>query len=255
MRASCDSRAVRHSSQEHPPSPTPVLRAELQVPERIERNNQGNNDREHRTQIWLTVGTWLAFIAAAVYAAIAYKQKVTMDATFNEVAKQTTIQRQHAVGTEAAMVELSIAPSNTGISIGPVNRRIIAARDVTLKFKAQRLTLPDLRPIEQPIEDELVQKTVPNTDHGGAFLGKEFSLPGYTSATFGQLQAMRETIKVEGTFSFNDGFDNVTSSPICVYWLTYQRSQTIAGFNQFVDCKGFEITLGNILKEKKQQTK
>ena len=72
----------RHSSQEHPPSPTPVLRAELQVPERIERNNQGNNDREHRTQIWLTVGTWLAFIAAAVYAAIAYKQKVTMDATF-----------------------------------------------------------------------------------------------------------------------------------------------------------------------------
>ncbi len=68
-------------------SPQPVVvEAELQIPEAIERDHGTRDDRAHRQQIWLTVGTWLAFGAAAIYAAIAAYQlgetkKVVQQAT------------------------------------------------------------------------------------------------------------------------------------------------------------------------------
>ena len=68
-----DIRAIREQQegsnkhQEIPPDP-PVLSAELQIPERIERNSQANSNREYRVQKWLAFGTWLAFAAAAVTA-------------------------------------------------------------------------------------------------------------------------------------------------------------------------------------------
>lgn len=58
------------ANQQHQQEP-PVLRAELQIPERIEKERKAQNDRQHCLQVWLTIGTWLAFIAASVYAGIA----------------------------------------------------------------------------------------------------------------------------------------------------------------------------------------
>jgi hypothetical protein len=51
-----------------------IVQAELQVPEAIERDHGRRDERTHRQQTWLTVGTWLAFVAAAVYAGIATLQ-------------------------------------------------------------------------------------------------------------------------------------------------------------------------------------
>lgn len=48
--------------------------AELHTPEDVERRHSANDDRQYRLQLLLTVGTWLAFIAAAIYAGIATRQ-------------------------------------------------------------------------------------------------------------------------------------------------------------------------------------
>jgi hypothetical protein len=45
--------------------------------------------KAHRQQIWLTWGTWLAFLAAGVYAGIAARQLHTMRRTFEETQRQT----------------------------------------------------------------------------------------------------------------------------------------------------------------------
>jgi hypothetical protein len=55
-------------------APTPIFRAELQIPETIEAENRANNRRNYKLQKWLTAGTWLAFIAAASYAYLALRQ-------------------------------------------------------------------------------------------------------------------------------------------------------------------------------------
>jgi heme exporter protein D len=66
-----DAAEAQNQKQEQEP---PILRAELQVPETIERQRSERDDRHYRVQVWLAVATTLAFVAAAVYAGIAVFQ-------------------------------------------------------------------------------------------------------------------------------------------------------------------------------------
>lgn len=69
--AICDEyKAQNENRNQETPQPV-IVQAELKVPEATERDHGYRDDRAHRQQVWLTVGTWLAFIAAAIYAAIA----------------------------------------------------------------------------------------------------------------------------------------------------------------------------------------
>jgi hypothetical protein len=52
----------------------PARLAELRIPAEERAKNDAYRDKAHRQQVWLTWGTWLAFIAAAVYAGIAARQ-------------------------------------------------------------------------------------------------------------------------------------------------------------------------------------
>ncbi len=66
-------KAARESKQEPLPVPLPVL-AELRTPEADKTENRTQYKESRRLQILLTLGTWLAFLAAAIYAGIAARQ-------------------------------------------------------------------------------------------------------------------------------------------------------------------------------------
>jgi hypothetical protein len=51
-----------------------ILNAELQIPEDVKREKRASDVRQYSLQILLVIGTWLAFLAAAVYAGIANSQ-------------------------------------------------------------------------------------------------------------------------------------------------------------------------------------
>jgi hypothetical protein len=66
-------KAARENKQAQLPIPLPVI-AELQLPE-ADKTERRSQHKENRTlQIWLIVGTWLAFLAASIYAGIAAAQ-------------------------------------------------------------------------------------------------------------------------------------------------------------------------------------
>ena len=76
-------KAARDNKQQPLPMPLPVV-AELQLPE-TEKTQRRTEYRESRTlQIWLTVGTWLAFLAASIYAGITYYQLKTANEALND---------------------------------------------------------------------------------------------------------------------------------------------------------------------------
>jgi len=58
-----------------------VLRAELQIPEDVKRDQGSRDNRQYGMQRWLTIGTWLTFIAAAVYAGFNYDMLRQMERT------------------------------------------------------------------------------------------------------------------------------------------------------------------------------
>lgn len=72
--AICDEYKTQQENNRNQAPPSVVINSELQVPEATERDHRRRDDRAHRQQIWLTVGTWLAFGAAAIYAGYAARQ-------------------------------------------------------------------------------------------------------------------------------------------------------------------------------------
>lgn len=101
---------AREESEPQPPSPPtiPKTQPKCKNPEK-ENTYQKKGYRLQRcylkVQIGLLIATTLAFIAASIYAWVAYRQWCTMDATFKEVEKQTaaTIKSSNAA-TDAVKV-------------------------------------------------------------------------------------------------------------------------------------------------------
>ena len=112
------------------------------------------------------------------------------------------------------------------------------------------MTLPNETPIERSING-MFSATVPPVSKGGIPTMKEYSLPGYTPKAFDAMRQMKQTIRVEGDFSFDNGFGDIESSHVCQYWLTFYPPQG-GGSNGFIPCEGFQDTIRNILKAQKE---
>jgi hypothetical protein len=80
------------------PIPLPVL-AELQIPEAQETKQTSQYERNRTLQIWLTVGTWLAFLAAAIYAGISLK-------IWGEMKEQTRVQRDVYITSQRPWIKI-----------------------------------------------------------------------------------------------------------------------------------------------------
>ena len=85
----------------------------LQTPEADRIHARTYRKNNFIVQVTLAVGTWLAFIAAAIYAGIAARQASIMNQTYGQIQKQTMLMRQQMVGTQAAtlVITLSFVPS------------------------------------------------------------------------------------------------------------------------------------------------
>ncbi|MBB5058189.1 hypothetical protein HDF16_002903 [Granulicella aggregans] len=84
----------------------------LPISEDVRQNERTEDDTNQRlrhrqnisVQVVLTIGTWLAFIAAGIYADIAWKQKRVMDDTFGEIQKQTLAAEQSAEASDRSSI-------------------------------------------------------------------------------------------------------------------------------------------------------
>jgi len=64
----------RSDQNQQPQLPPPILRAELHIPEDKDGAKKKHEDRQHRVQVWIVIGTWAAFLSASIYAYIAVRQ-------------------------------------------------------------------------------------------------------------------------------------------------------------------------------------
>ena len=64
------------------------------------------------------------------------------------------------------------------------------------------------------------------------------------------MKRTEETVKVEGEFSYDNGFGDVFRQPVCLYWLIGIQNVTEdeGGANGFYPCEGFDVRMKNVLK-------
>jgi hypothetical protein len=122
--------------------------------------------KAHRQQVLLTVVTFLAFLAAAIYAAIAARQLSVMDQTLqeattqtrisqgnlNEIQKQTSLLRQQLIGTQGALIEVGyeFASLDNKLTITVTNRGVVTATAIDLTLEARRETINSGHVLDRP---------------------------------------------------------------------------------------------------------
>jgi hypothetical protein len=162
------------------PTPAPVLRAELQIPERTERANQANSDRDYRAQKWLTRGTWLAFLAAAAYAGIAECTRRTMVETVNEARHANELTKKLLRGTYAAVLHPDIALSGDVVSISFTNSGKVISGHLDARGTIVRKVTPTYRGNGRSQPFEIKKDQIAPFPDAGAVVHNECILDGFS---------------------------------------------------------------------------
>jgi hypothetical protein len=170
-------RAIRDTSeaanQTRKEIPQRLLELRVSADEKTEA--QSYRHRAHTQQVILTWGTWLAFGAAAIYAAIAARQLRTMNRTYFEMQKQTAasqcaakaaqqqadLARRELVGTFSA-AQPAEPPGPTpfpqtvellrwqGLHVHFLNAGKVPATDFSAEATMTKYSLPSFEPIGSP---------------------------------------------------------------------------------------------------------
>jgi hypothetical protein len=119
-------KAASESKQNQLPVPLPVI-AELQIPEADKTERRTQYDRSHGLQIWLTVGTWLAFIAAAVYAGIAAYQLKAMRGQLEQIVKQYPELQKSAAAAKSSAETAATMLTNAQLQFRTEQRPYLSA--------------------------------------------------------------------------------------------------------------------------------
>jgi hypothetical protein len=255
--------AAVNASNEHIPAHIKAQR---------DRENS-NRDRELRLQkhvlypMWVTAGaTCLAFAAAAYYAGVAYRQQVTMSDTFGQIKQQTALMRQETIGNQGAILVFDPALSAPAIvaSVRPIPGRV-AAKDVRVRMIAQRISLPDKKPIGNPIPCDIdVAQVVASESPSLTLLSGSIHacyLPDFDQLAMDEIMHTRQSVSIRGTFSYTNGFDELKTQSFCRVYLGYRFSGFIRGDSShptsgedasFHDCADFDGDLRRALEFKKK---
>jgi hypothetical protein len=174
--------------------------------------------------------------------------------TYALIREQRLLTRQQVVGTQAAELGLQItlySPDNT-LSVSFDHRGVVAAKNVRLAFRAVRKKIPSLQDIGSPISRTIFEPLYSKDSY--LHQQHDFSLPGLTPNEFEAMKRTEQTVKVDGDFSYDNGFGDILRYPVCLYWLIGIQNVTAdkGGANGFYPCEDFEVRMNNVLKARRE---
>jgi hypothetical protein len=203
-----------------PQKPAPVLASESCIPKTVCHQEEAATERR-KVPDWLKfVVNVLTLAAVTWYACEARKQRVAMDHTFEQVQKQTTLQRQQLVGTQGAVVTLNGTPvwdtENQRLTVNVVNRGGVTGMITSFRAILQRKRLRDQTPIGDPVTMQIYNREMPKAE--GVDLGKGLPWP------LPQVKDQRkwpgdEIVTMSGQYSYTNGFDDTISHDFCFLWI------------------------------------
>lgn len=205
--------------------PERVIRAEREIQEYTQRENRTYQKLGLWIQLMLVMGTWLAFIAASIYAGITAYQAQIMSGTLSEVQKQTTTLRQQLVGTQAAVIDIIEKPTwlpstkEVTITIKNTNPTGIIGKVNGIQMLLQRRTWPGEKPIGKPF---VFASNVPEVLlRGGEPWGISRNLPWSLPSTLSDQSKWPgdEYVTFEGNFVYDNGFGETIPNRFCYLWL------------------------------------
>jgi hypothetical protein len=211
---------------------------------------------------------FLGFIVLCGYAAYTIRiyhanhvAAVAAQKTLCEIQKQTTLMRDETIGTQGAILEfepsLSVPAIVTAVRAVPGR---VAAKNVEVKLTAQRIYLPNKKPIGSPVECGISVPQVSGTQSPNLILLsgsiRACYLPNFSQVAMDEIMFTRQSVTISGSFSYDNGFGQVFRQEFCRTYLGYRFTGFINGdLNHptsgedasFHDCSDFDGALRRAL--------
>jgi hypothetical protein len=229
-------------------------------------------------KIFIEIGTLVAlvgaFIAAAIYAGIAARQLTSMRKTYDEIQKQTILQRQQIIGTFSAAIPKErpgpqTIPNDlqllnyTGISLNFRNVGGVKAKSFVADATLIRRSLPDYNPIGVPqcrqvtkTEMRPYEQTGPQGIADAAHI--RFDTDTFTERDLHMLQDLQEIVEIEGYFQYDNGFGDTVREPFCFVYATIPQhtfpsgAGTGGGTGGWYPCEDAKSVIAQALKWKQR---
>jgi len=195
---------------------------------------------------------------AGIYCANRKSAEATQN-TFLEIQKQTLLQKQQLIGTQAAIVDLwQNTPPELSIDnlqevrfvrLDLENSGHVTATSVQVRLEIARLTLPNENKIGNAVNAEFMVPSLAQEKR----IHRDFRFfvnPADTKLIFDT----KQTIRLSGTITYNNGFDQIIPVPICFSYLAY-TVRNKAGAERgsgsgFQRCEELGAALQSVQKEK-----
>ncbi|HEY4365437.1 MAG TPA: hypothetical protein VGN17_31035 [Bryobacteraceae bacterium] len=219
------------------------VRVELQAPEEARAYYRSKELRQRRFPFreWLTIAlSVLTLVAVGKYTWITHQTLELM--------------RKQMRATQAAYIVLDSTMGKDGsLTINVKNSGHGFAGNVRLIYEADRTSLSDGKIIEASGRKEVFYPTIGIAGEGlkvseGLKTARYF-FSGPPDVMWDNLQNTKETVKLQGTLTYDDGFESITE-PICSSWLGYVLDGGLIQFYRFEPCESFDGALRALRRAK-----
>jgi len=234
----------------------------------VQDNNSRIQGMNFKVQVWLAIATTLAFVAAAIYAFIAHRQLSasnsqlkTMQDTLGEFQKQTKLMKQQLVGSQGALLTLTLGLTDKGeLNVGLANDGHVNATNVHFELEVTPETISDERPLDKSISYEPTD--IPPVKGGESWVRSWF-LPWRPI----QLSDKKEwpsnwpgnrTFLIRGKFSYQNGFGDEMRVDFCRKWLpafTITTKAQSSGGGGLLPCDDFRTAIHSLLEQERAAEK
>jgi hypothetical protein len=195
--------------------------AALRIPDDERAKSDTYRKKAHRQQVLLTWGTWLAFIAAAVYAGIARNQWVAMDKTYSEMHQQTTLLEKQLEATTAAIIThqfiLNWPTTNQALFFVIMNNRgKVPGTTIRAHFHVSIISLPSGKPTGKILPDW--DFSIPEIEASAEAPPERGTSLNVAREELDSIGMPKRVIKLTGTITYFNGFRDYIE-PVCYYGL------------------------------------
>lgn len=193
--------------------PQPSIRVDAEIHEKPDPagKKKPSSERQLTVQRVIAVGTWCAFIAAAIYAGYARSQLRTMDATYWQVEQQTRILQQQLSGTQGAVLNIEAGMQEYGFIVDIKNLRPVSAKHVNGTVEISRITLPGMKVVGSPRQ---IAFSVPVLSTANEF-NQTYPVPIEWTEEKWEKVSPPYSFMIKVDFSYDDGFGNPISNHFC----------------------------------------
>jgi len=217
--------ANNHQKTKHNDVQPPWLQPVLSAYKESMGKNQVNDERQYKVQRSIRNATWAAFGAVVVYALVTLgilrANKEAADAA-RDAAKaaqdEAVLAWRQLEGTMAAEVHLSteiVQSPCCELQVAADNAGHRTAEDVTIHLVVTFQRLPSKETIGNPYHLSIGPRPLRPAMEEPDPISKQYSFPNLTQEFIEAATALRETVRVEGSWTYDNGFGRIISQPRC----------------------------------------